>query len=352
MSKKKSNAQIKRLMKRAAERGEAYQGPELRSTTVATSASSSSSTCANSQKQPEDQSQSASSAETVKKLKIANNLAKEIERIALNKEINAKERRSLKRKAEAIATEQSGCETAEELLKWYDENKPAKKAEKETQAPSQSKKPNPYIVFVGQLSYETTQQSLFAHFQKELEEFSITEQDLQIRMLTDPKTKKSKGMAFIEVSTPDLLYATLRLHHTFLEGRRINIERSTGGRKNSATRQNKIREYRKEQEEFMHSAVDEMISQYVQSGDIQQGELDEAVISLCKKHSGHIVQAALERYVESNGRDMDNPSAYLNFLLGKLATEGIFTNREEATAESTKKQKKNHREISRSKDQK
>ena len=137
-------------------------------------------------------------------------------------------------------------------------------------------------------------------------------------------------MAFVEVcDDPELLYSCLKLHHTHLEGRRINVERSAGGGKNSETRKAKLEQFRKDQIKHMEDTVDAILKEYYKRGEIQeQGELDEGVILLCKRHSAVVVQAALDRYVESNGRDMDNSSAYLTFLLGKLAEEGIYNDRD------------------------
>jgi len=131
-------------------------------------------------------------------------------------------------------------------------------------------------------------------------------------------------MAFVEgKDDPELLYACLKLHHTQLQGRRINVERTTGGG-SKTTRQAKLQQLRQEQEEHISNTIDSMIADYRKKGELQENELDSGVIELCKRHSTHVVQAAIDKYIESNGRTMDNPSAYFTFLLGKLATEGIF----------------------------
>jgi hypothetical protein len=66
-----------------------------------------------------------------------------------------------------------------------------------------------------------------------------------------------------------------------------------------------------------------MMSDYLTSGEIQEKELDDGVIALCKRHSAAVVEAALVEYLETNGRDKDNPSAYLTFIIGKIATKGM-----------------------------
>lgn len=272
--------------------------------------------------------------ETSKREAIADKLKKELEGIDGNEEIKAKDRRSAKRKAEAIAAEEAGM-PAQELLDWYEtflKSQPGK-------APVTNKKNHdPYIAFVGQLSYETTQDELFQHIQEQLKnDFKVKKKDVKIRILTDSKTKKSRGMAFIEVEDPELLYGLLKLHQTFLNGRRVNIERSAGGKKNSETRKTKLSQYRKEQEAYFAEVVDSIMKEYRDTGELREGELDEGVIALCKRHAGPVVRAAVAEYMEKGGRDMDNPSAYLTFLVTKFATEGIREDKEESNTATKKK---------------
>jgi len=266
-----------------------------------------------------------------KKLTAARKLTKELQQIETNEDLKAKERRASRRKAEAIASEESGCST-KELLDWYTEYGEScmkseildDKEDKEPEKKQNGTKSKPCILFVGQLSYVTTKDDLFQHVKKELgKDHSVTEKNVKIRVLTDPKTKKSRGMAFIETDDPELLYACLKLHQTFLKGRRINVERSAGGKKNSESRKAKIKGYREEQDKYMSDAVEQMIAEFVKSREIQEGELDEGAVRLCKRHSASTVESALTRYLETNGRDMDNPSAYFMCLIGKIAAEGV-----------------------------
>jgi len=332
MGKTKSNAQVRRLEQRAEKRGEVYVPPvetesppketndakvddKETSTPTATTATAAAATTSN-----EDQSADRSKAAIAAKLK------KELEGIETNEKLKAKDRRSAKRRVEAIASEKVGC-PVEELLEWYKgyqkENPQA--AKKTPSKKKEVKHVNPYIVFVGQLSYDTTKEGLFEYVKKELgKEHDVTPATVKVRLLTDPKSKKSRGMAFVEVNDPDTLYACLKLHQTFLDGRRLNIERSAGGGKNSETRQAKLKHYREEQDQYISGVVDTMLQDYKTRGEIRESELDEGVVLLCKRHSAKIVEAALENYVESNGKDMDNSSAYLSFLLTKFAEEGLF----------------------------
>jgi RNA recognition motif-containing protein len=326
----KSAAQLRRLHERAAARGETY------TLTASTSTTPDLGDVGNQQGNKESSSSIAppsrhngSSPQTTGtttrtdgvRRQTAVQLRQALDAIEQRTDTTAKDRRSAKRKAEAIAAEAAGC-TATELLAWYEQhgaNDPDAAA---------SKIPN--IVFVGQLSYDTTKDSLFQHIRKEIgTEHKVNPSTVKIRLLTDAKTKKSRGMAFVEVPDPEMLYACLKLHHTFLEGRRLNVERTAGGRKSSDQRKTKIQQRRQEQEQYFGTVVDNMLQEHYKSGEIKPHEIDDGVVGLCKRHSATVVQAALEKYVESNGRDMDNPSAYLTFLLGKLAEEGIFEKKDE-----------------------
>lgn len=59
------------------------------------------------------------------------------------------------------------------------------------------------------------------------------------------KPPASKGCAFLEFTTATGLQSALRLHHSSLSGRKINVELTAGGGGNSATRKAKIEAQRK-----------------------------------------------------------------------------------------------------------
>lgn len=307
---KKSRAQINRMKRRAEARGEIYTPPIQADCT---------------------ESEEPKEVFHEKKKMSARNLIKALKLIESNSQLKSKERRSQKRKAEAIACEEFEC-TPEELLEWYHSIDGSNSRPKESQEGKNEEKvrdkaktkANPYIVFIGQLSFDTTKDDLFYHIKTELgKDHSVTNENVTIRLLTDEKTKKSRGMAFIETTDPEMMYSFLKLHHTSLKGRRINVERSAGGKKNSSSRKAKIKQYREEQEKYLSDAVEKMLAEFVDRGEIKAGELDGPAIELCKRHSAATVESSLTRYIETNGRDMDNPSAYFMSLIGKIATEGV-----------------------------
>mmetsp|Transcript_31700 Transcript_31700/g.48603 ORF Transcript_31700/g.48603 Transcript_31700/m.48603 type:complete len:449 (-) Transcript_31700:35-1381(-) len=378
---KKSNAQIKRMQRRAEARGEEYQIPisdsatNLRKLEAASKLSKELEKIeTNEELKAKDRRSSKRKAEAIaaeeagcpaeellewystqkdaggsdkkkdkavnkSKLNAARKLEKELRRIVDDDGLNAKDRRSAKRRAEAIATEETGCDPTE-LLEWFEQNKDSDIQETSKDADEKKvgkRHSNPYIVFIGQLAYSTTKEDLMKHIKKELgKDHKVTEETAKIRLLTDSKTKKSRGMAFVETSDPELLYAFLKLHHTHLDGRRINVERSAGGKSNSDARKSKIAQYRKEQEKFMSETVDKMLDDYKANGDLEENELDDGVIALCKRHSATVIEQALTEYIEARDRDLENPSAYLTFIIGRVATEGVEQSKKDQQAAASR----------------
>lgn len=260
-----------------------------------------------------------------KKRKIAAKLQKELTTIDADTSMKAKERRSAKRKAEAIATEQSGCGSAEELLEWYDK---LQQESENNESGHKKQKTVPYILFIGQLSYTTTKDQIREYFLAHIKKHSLdavpANPIVSIRLLTDAKTGKSRGMAFIEVDSVDTLFLLLQLHQTHFDGRRINVERTAGSGK--ARKKQQLQQLATQRTTATQTTVDNMWKEF----QLQQYDdvLDAGVKALCTRHSSTVVRASLERFVETNGHERDNPSAYLTALVGKLATEGIFEKHE------------------------
>ncbi|KAL0071780.1 hypothetical protein AAF712_000702 [Marasmius tenuissimus] len=98
------------------------------------------------------------------------------------------------------------------------------------------------ILFLGNLKYTTSQESITSHF-------NACDPPPTIRLLTpktaSEKSTKSKGCAFLEFETKAALQQALKLHHSKLDGRTINVELTAGGGGNSETRLKKLRERNK-----------------------------------------------------------------------------------------------------------
>ena len=87
------------------------------------------------------------------------------------------------------------------------------------------------ILFLGNLSYRTTKE--------EIVKFLECIGDVEVRLQTE-KSGKSKGFAFVEYSTNTQFQKLLKLHHSVLGGRKINVEMTAGGGGGSKKRKEKI----------------------------------------------------------------------------------------------------------------
>jgi len=120
-----------------------------------------------------------------------------------------------------------------------DESEPSSKKPKldsdQTVQVSNKKKENGrYILFVGNLRYSSTKQAILEHFSK-------CDPPPSVRLISSKGSTKSKGCAFVEFSHPNALQQGLKLHHTKLDGRKINVELTAGGGGKGEERVRKLR---------------------------------------------------------------------------------------------------------------
>lgn len=130
-------------------------------------------------------------------------------------------------------------------------------SEETTEAPETTATASRFIVFIGNLPYTATTETITSHFAA-LKPFSV-------RAPTDPKTKKSKGYAFLEFEGFDRMKTCLKKYHHSIFGedvnnpsstsnasfgrdkkadklkRRINVELTAGGGGRSAARMEKVK---------------------------------------------------------------------------------------------------------------
>lgn len=292
------------------------------------------------------------------KLKAATKYQKALADIEKNEELNSKDRRSAKRKADAIAVEDcqgTSLKNIESLLEWHEtylinsiQNKKKRKAEKMTEDGESKKRTDPYILFIGQIPFDATSDQIFKHFQKYMNvgrnKVISSREDMIIRIPQDEKakpktktvtnddgttttttTKRHKGFAFCEFQNPEIMFECLKMHHTSLDGRRINVIRAAGGGKAARTEKHKQR--KKEQDDYISSTVDKIIQEYIDRGDLKEGELDNGAILLCKRRSAALVEMAISRYIEeraekmNGGSELENPSAYFTKLMCRITDE-------------------------------
>lgn len=123
----------------------------------------------------------------------------------------------------------------------------------------------PYVVFVGNLSYDTTAADLETHLRQTAE----LEGPIEVRLRTNPETQQSTGVAFVDLEgARELHQCVAAAHHSSLHGRIINVEKSCGGR-NKAQRGDKIASKRTEQKARLEEAINRVLVQYEQRGVLQ-----------------------------------------------------------------------------------
>ncbi|XP_050306264.1 nucleolin-like [Anthonomus grandis grandis] len=81
-----------------------------------------------------------------------------------------------------------------------------------------------FVLFVGNIAYDTTKQELAEHFQK-------AGGIVHIRIPTDQKTNKPRGFAYLELKDEVSYEKCLSMHHSQLKSRRINVLYTQGGKK-------------------------------------------------------------------------------------------------------------------------
>lgn len=93
-------------------------------------------------------------------------------------------------------------------------------------------------LFVGQLPYHATAADIESHF------LTACQPPVRVRLLTHKGGGGSRGMAFVELGSESEVHSALRLHHSCIYGRRINVERTVGGGNMGPERERKLKELR------------------------------------------------------------------------------------------------------------
>lgn len=114
----------------------------------------------------------------------------------------------------------------------------------------------PHIVFIGQLPYTCTEEDLRLFFQQ-----NNIKGEMKVRLLTDARTKESKGMAFVEFNTLEDMNTALLLHHAVFMNRKINIEKSCGG-KDVKKRKEMIEQQKVKQQKTIEFTFQQLFDDY------------------------------------------------------------------------------------------
>ena len=118
----------------------------------------------------------------------------------------------------------------------------------------------PYVVFVGQLPFKTTAEELTKHLQ--VNGVDTRAEGYQVRLLTAPgQSDRSRGSAFVQLPSAEQLHRCLSLHHSVLQGRRINVEKSCGG-SDKGVRAARLEEQRRVQQEAVRAKIDTVLKDF------------------------------------------------------------------------------------------
>uniref|UniRef100_A0AAV1UQX3 RRM domain-containing protein n=1 Tax=Peronospora matthiolae TaxID=2874970 RepID=A0AAV1UQX3_9STRA len=174
-------------------------------------------------------------------------------------------------------------------------------------------------LFVGQLPFRATEGMIRNHFSEAGE--------IKLRMLTDKKTKKFRGMAFIEVKDSKALGAALSRHHTLLQGRRINVElTASGGGTNSENRRTKLDVLRKKQSSVQVEKTKALVQNHIDGPqyNLQQEDVDDRMIDFLSWFDYETAKNALEEFNRCVSDRVNNRKAFFMGILKRFRqTDGV-----------------------------
>eukprot|EP00730_Choanoeca_flexa_P018521 TRINITY_DN9007_c0_g2_i1.p1 TRINITY_DN9007_c0_g2~~TRINITY_DN9007_c0_g2_i1.p1 ORF type:complete len:192 (+),score=25.91 TRINITY_DN9007_c0_g2_i1:116-691(+) len=90
-----------------------------------------------------------------------------------------------------------------------------------------------YIVFVGNIAFDTTREQIEKHFK--------ACGPCKARLLTNKETGEPRGCAFVEFQDATMHHKALKYHQSKLQGRKINVEPTAGGGGKSQSRKATLR---------------------------------------------------------------------------------------------------------------
>ncbi|XP_063928014.1 uncharacterized protein LOC135141091 [Zophobas morio] len=161
-----------------------------------------------------------------------------------------------------------------------------------------------YCIFLGQLSYSTTVKIIKAFFVKHGISGVV-----DVRLLTDKATGKSRGMALVDFDSEASFYSALKLHRTPLDGRLVIMGSSAMGLKtaNEWMRPKKISdpEYK----------VEKLIKKYIAFGKIRKCYFDGHLKTFLKTVPFASARSVLEEIASSNLTKVIDSGAYIMSII-------------------------------------
>ena len=145
-----------------------------------------------------------------------------------------------------------------------------------------------------------------------------------IRILTDDNGH-SRGMAFVELNNTEDMHKGLSMHHSVLHGRRLNVEKSCGGR-NKEARQARIADFRNDQSKAVAEKIDAVVADFETRKVITRGGLGNLLLRRLHTYSARQVGDLLALFEkrpkeQRTLKDLDRICDELNEKLGRQNIE-------------------------------
>ena len=238
--------------------------------------------------------------------------------------------KKLKSKKAAAA---AGAEPGAKEGKKRSSKKAAAAAASEDATVTDQKRPGARIhctVFVGQLPLRATAHDVAKHFE--------AAGSAKVRLLTHRKGGGSRGIAFVELESESAVHSALKLHHSVMDGRRINVERTVGGGGQSDRRAGRLSALRQKQGSNILNAAKALVASTLpeEGGERDaptQRDADDRVIEFLSTIEASVAEAALKECVELDMSSVKNRPAY---LMGVLKRKTEQSDRFKPPAEETK----------------
>ncbi len=176
------------------------------------------------------------------------------------------------------------------------------------------------LLFIGQLPYNATVENIKEHFGR----YGVYDINA-LRLLSDKKTKKSRGIAFMELSDPKQTVLALRCHHTKIMGRLINVERTVGGGGTGAKRVAKLTNLREIQNKKVTKEVETKIMEMLALNPgtlISRNDFDDRAVETLGTFPRETLEDILTECMNSDRLEkVENRSAWFMGIIKKYRTQ-------------------------------
>lgn len=246
-------------------------------------------------------------------------------------EHDSKPPRKKSKRGESSTTGQTGSSRPETKGTAWEEE-PEKKHDRDdaTHDAKASKERIACTVFVGQLPYSASEADIKRHFKS-----CASDGEVRVRLLTKRAEQGggSRGMAFVELASEAAVHTALRLHHSVMSGRRINVERTVGGGGTSGDRKQKLELLREKQgkqmvqtvkelcETILPEAADEVEEEERDRARVVRADVDERVLEFLCTVPTSLAEEALREAKALDMNGVRNRSAYLMGVLKRRVAE-------------------------------